>query len=648
MLSSVTIFIKILKFFLKMPIYIICGNKTRYGREKIMDIDVKKYLMCDLYKITDKRENSKGENGNSEEMKVSFSRPEISSYDEISDIELFGTMKILAMQNQFNFVSKNSNKFGRFRKGVSKFRFDDQNVTVYKNDQNVHVQVIGRKRADFNDIYRRMDEFEPIEHNVTANNGINGKIDEFIQQGGSGDCWLISGVLALNSTEEGRQIIEDAIISNSDGSVTVNFKGLGLSYNVSPSEIKEFDTDKDGSDLFSNGDNDMLAIEIAVAKLKKDISKGRVQLDVSEDSYEGSREASLEGGFAQQLIYFLTGKVSDTHTVEFSETQTDEEIQDALAVGLGMKEVFDTLNDAAKNMPSALTFGLYYEVKKAQCVDGTWFNFDTTSGGHAFAITDVNAENKTVTFVNPWDSTEEFTMSWDKFAAMGIGMLTSAKLDKIEQPKEEPSKNINVPEVPDTEPENDVEEAVVTPNADVVEPVVTPDTDEVEPVVMPDDNSNADDNVTPVTPDVNPKPVDNNTPEFPTPVNPDNYVNVPGLENWSKYIDFSVIKGLDEPISSDFSNIYDAVEQLRTQLFGYMKTKYDEMGFFASPISINRSINRVVFAELFIALNKPNETVKGVISNIMQTLDATIYGMSVFFSFYNMFGYGSYMNYMNF
>ena len=44
------------------------------------------------------------------------------------------------------------------------------------------------------------------------------------------------------------------------------------------------------------------------------------------------------------------------------------------------------------------------------------------------AITNVDAENRTVTFVNPWDSTEEFTMSWEEFANLGIGYMCSSDM----------------------------------------------------------------------------------------------------------------------------------------------------------------------------------------------------------------------------
>lgn len=90
--------------------------------------------------------------------------------------------------------------------------------------------------------------------------GVNGEIDEPVSQGGTGDCWILTGVLSLASTEVGKQIIKSSITANSDGSVTVTFKGIGVSYTISIEEIKKHDTDNIKGDAYSNGDNDMLVM----------------------------------------------------------------------------------------------------------------------------------------------------------------------------------------------------------------------------------------------------------------------------------------------------------------------------------------------------------------------------------------------------
>jgi len=60
---------------------------------------------------------------------------------------------------------------------------------------------------------------------------IDGEIGTF-GQGGTGDCWLLAGLISLNSSQYGRQLIKDSLNVNNDGSVTVTFKGIGKSYPI--------------------------------------------------------------------------------------------------------------------------------------------------------------------------------------------------------------------------------------------------------------------------------------------------------------------------------------------------------------------------------------------------------------------------------
>ena len=83
----------------------------------------------------------------------------------------------------------------------------------------------------------------------------------------------------------------------------------------------------------------------------------------------------------------------------------------------------------------------------ATCTDGTIFKFDFTSNkfeGHAFAIT--NITNDTITFVNPWNSSKSYTMTWNEFAKLGIGMINIADSNDFEFVK-----NDNETETPETE-----------------------------------------------------------------------------------------------------------------------------------------------------------------------------------------------------
>jgi len=341
------------------------------------------------------------------------------------------SMEMMALQNLYGVAKSGKSVIDGLPEGLTKFLIDGDRISIYKRRDNKIAQVISDEKVDFNDIYRKIEtnHYAPVAAipapTAAANaSGVNGEIDEYVEQGQTGDCWLLSGILALNSTAEGKQLIKNSITINEDGSATVSFKGAQASYRITAEDIARFDTDYNVSDHYSNGDNDMLIFELAVERLKKDVRDGKVSLGMSGDTYEGynNSDYSIEGGFAQQLIYLMTGKVSDTYVV-------DAETTYELAEGLSQDEVFAVLRDAASNPGTILTFGLYYEVKSGVCVDGKVFNIDLTEGGHALAITNVDGNNQTVTFVNPWDSTEKFTMSWTEFANLGVGIMSSTKLN---------------------------------------------------------------------------------------------------------------------------------------------------------------------------------------------------------------------------
>lgn len=326
-----------------------------------------------------------------------------------------GGLKVISMTG--------NNSLPPIEEGVTEFVLNGSEITTYKRKSDLSIQIRGK--VDINDILGKLPRLQPIidpivPNNTDNSNGVNGEIDEKVSQGGTGDCWILTGVLALNASAAGKSIIKEAIQSNPDGSVTVSFKGLGVSYTITADEIKKHDTDNIKNDPYSNGDNDMLVLELATKKLMADIASGKVKLNVPEDSVEAiyNEDGGIEGGFAQNMIYYLTGRQADFAYAYGKETQ-----------GLPQNEVLAFLKEAYENGNTALTFGVYGAGHRATEVDGTPYKLDI-SGGHALAITNLTAT--TVTFVNPWNSSKEYTMTWDEFAKLGIGMITSTDLSGIE------------------------------------------------------------------------------------------------------------------------------------------------------------------------------------------------------------------------
>lgn len=334
------------------------------------------------------------------------------------------------------------------------------------------------------------------------NNGVNGEIDESVSQGGTGDCWILTGILSLTATAEGKALIKSSLEIQDNGDVIVNFKGLGYSIRVTAAEIKKHDTDNIKGDAFSNGDNDMLVFELAVEKLFEQHPELKETYGYNEEG-KGDDKYITQGGFGNDLVEWLSGnKAEDLCTMDklenpydkadvvewvavpsgmtryqgeyprpssisldamFNDDKTNfsseyinwynktfvpiikeynQSALNGLVDGLSQEEVMAKLQEAYENQPCAVTFGLYVFAndthKVANDINGVPFNWEYYNDnvengelcGHAFAV--VGMTQDTITFVNPWDSTEKITMSWEEFSKLGIGRIAYNKLDNVE------------------------------------------------------------------------------------------------------------------------------------------------------------------------------------------------------------------------
>lgn len=383
-----------------------------------------------------KLEFEKRENGNKQGETLTAEAPEETTNTAPETKPVTASIaEVMAAYNKGEVKFVSTNQPITIPQGVSTYELDGNDITVYRKDDDIKGQVVGYD-VNLKDLLKNFSDWKAVEpvavdnDNTTNPSGVNGKIDEHVGQGGTGDCWLLTGVLALNSTEVGKNLIKSSITANADGSVTVNFKGVGVSYTISLDEIKKHDTDNIKNDAYSNGDNDMLVLELAVEKLKNDIASGKVKLDVIEDSYEGynGESGEIEGGFPQQLLYFLTGEESTTATAKYIRApQTPNDPAQTFIPESYINKIF---NEALENGNTAITFGLYDGTHSAKLTNGKDYKLPLGRGGHALAIT--NLTKDTVTFVNPWDSTKEYTMSWSEFAKLGIGMIATTDLSGLE------------------------------------------------------------------------------------------------------------------------------------------------------------------------------------------------------------------------
>ncbi len=298
-------------------------------------------------------------------------------------------------------------------------------MTVYiDNNPQIEIIVPGQKKADSNknniqysvvnkDSIKQQNIGTKKSNKNNSANGVDGVINEGIKQSNQGGCWLISGVMALNSTPKGKEAIKDAITVNDDGSVTVNFKGVGAEYTITPDEIKKYDTDNNLEDLYSNGDNDMLVLEIAAEKLRQDINSGKINVNSNSATINAARN-DINAGTANQLMYYLTGVEAEEYN-EINSNSMRTILQNALNDGnTALSFSLRAKDNKETNFSANLTNGEKYSVNIGP------------ENGHAFAITGLTKD--TVTFVNPYDTSKPCTMTWDEFEKFGVSMIASAKI----------------------------------------------------------------------------------------------------------------------------------------------------------------------------------------------------------------------------
>lgn len=245
---------------------------------------------------------------------------------------------------------------------------------------------------------------------------VDGKINDYTEQR-MGDCWLMAGVNALASTDIGEKIIQNSIQQNDDGSVTVSFKGIGVSYTLSANEIGLNDTDLQKKGTYSRGDNDMLVIELAAEKLRADINSGKVVVNSSNTVIaKNNFDNGLEGGSPQQIMFYLTG--IEANSIRNAENPNEN---------LQSEQVLAVLSTISSNDNMAVTFGLEKGNHSAIMANGLPYNI-SNNANHALAITNISSDF--ITFVDSNNVAQPITMTKEEFAKLGIRRIDMVDLSQ--------------------------------------------------------------------------------------------------------------------------------------------------------------------------------------------------------------------------
>lgn len=192
-------------------------------------------------------------------------------------------------------------------------------------------------------------------------------IDDPTQQTSLGNCVMISVVTSLAATDEGRDILKRSIKKYSDGTYGVIFAG-------DPAQ-KEYKV-KLGpeSARFGTGDEEMLVLNDAADQYRKE--------------REGL-EQGIEFWYSEGAFNLLTG---------------DKGWSGSLRGSGAAEQIEKWLYENAPRIGKDLALTLSGRARK----DGT-LTFET--GNHTVSVKSIDTVNGTLTYVNPWDTSKEITIS---------------------------------------------------------------------------------------------------------------------------------------------------------------------------------------------------------------------------------------------
>ncbi len=218
----------------------------------------------------------------------------------------------------------------------------------------------------------------------------NGKIDADFAQGGVGDCWLLGAIKAAANHPEASKMLDDLVSVDANGNVIVELKGPGKKYIITQEELY-------GSNELATGDMDVRAIEIAVNKYFH---------DEYEHSWDPHKRNDIgEGGQSAMAFEVLFGKGGKNYVDE----SIYGNIYDILFT------VNNSLIEKIKKGKAIAVASVTSALKFTPLKEGVEENGKSVSINENHAYSVVDADDKYVYLVNPWDTSKVIKMTHEDF-----------------------------------------------------------------------------------------------------------------------------------------------------------------------------------------------------------------------------------------
>ena len=351
----------------------------------------------------------------------------------------------------------------------TRIEYEDDGVTIKRKTVNIFDDdgiLIGRKIYD-------KDNNLIAEHDFST---VNGEFD-VSNQIARGDCYFLATINSLSQTDTGHQILKDNLKIETDSNgkkvYKISFPGAkelrnklkngtaanGLAaipenkiyiqdtYTITEDELRN--AAKKAGSKYSAGDKDVLLMEVAYEKFRKDAYRTRTENKIPDQiqppglgafSAKNIKKGDfLSSGKPSDASYLITGNVSSTYCADANQNVpivyvdadyqmhiTDENGQildnskDDVTIPPQMQAMLDALEkDSEDGKIDDFAAMACFKVAQQE-VNGQV----TKGGGHALTITKVDKDN--VYLANPWYPEQEIVMSKKDFAKSCYRLDTTA------------------------------------------------------------------------------------------------------------------------------------------------------------------------------------------------------------------------------
>ena len=412
------------------------------------------------------------ENGNKTKVEIkgvdSYGQPSESVYTYESDGKTIKTLdkSFIKRGAKVEEHYEGSNIDCRIGLPTTKIEYEEDGVTIKQKTVNKFDDegiLIGREVYDKDGKLLKQYDFSEVDGKFEVSNQLS-----------RGDCYLLASINALASSDDGQKILQDNVKVTTDENgkkvYTVSFPGAkavkdGLaagsinpqigaipsdkifiqeSYTITEDELKE--AAKQAGCKYSAGDKDVLLLEVAYEKYRKDAYKTRKENGIPDKAQvfginvvaESAKQGDyLSGGKASESTFLLSGKKAEEYknnpknapvcyidsdlnmhlTDENGQIIESPDSEEGTSDNAKLNSIMSKLEQDSKdgkidNFAATVSFNVSSQEVNGRAITG---------GGHAFTILKVT--NDQVTLSNPWSPDTPIVMSRADFEKAATNVM---------------------------------------------------------------------------------------------------------------------------------------------------------------------------------------------------------------------------------